>query len=126
MTSSPEAMKGRTKSFALGVIRLIQGLPEDRVSGRLGDQLLRAATSVGANYRAACRARSRAEFRSRLGIVEEEADESMYWMELLLEAGFVPHERCDKLIREANEIVSIVVASIKTSALGERHSSRPK
>lgn len=77
--------------------------------------MLRSGTSVGANYRAACRARSPAEFRAKLGIVEEELDESIYWMELLIEAELVPRHRLDDLISEANELLSITVTSINTS-----------
>ena len=83
-------MKGRTKAFALRVIKLARSVSDDFVGRRLGDQLLRSGTSVAANYRAACRARSKADFVSKLGIAEEEADESMLWMELLIEGDLVP------------------------------------
>ena len=86
--TEPE-MKKRTKAFALRVIKLVQTVSSDFVGRRLGDQLLRSGTSVAANYRAACRARSKADFISKLGIVEEEADESALWMELLTESGLV-------------------------------------
>ena len=115
MTCSPTDMKRRTQQFALSVIRLVQSLPTDKVAQRLGDQLLRAATSVGANYRAACRSRSRAEFVAKLGIVEEEGDESIYWMELLVEAGLIKEKRIANLKAEADEILSMVIASIKTA-----------
>lgn len=82
-----EELKQRTKQFALRNIKLVQSLPSEDVARTIGRQLLRSGTSVGANYRAACRARSDAEFRAKLGIVEEEADESAYWMELLVESG---------------------------------------
>jgi four helix bundle protein len=97
------------------VIRLVRSLPRDVVANTLGKQLLRSATSVGANYRAACRARSSAEFRAKLGICEEEADESIYWIELLVDANLVPQEKVEPLLKEANEILAIIVASIKTS-----------
>ena len=87
----------------------------------IGKQLLRSGTSVGANYRAACRARSPQEFRAKLGIVEEEADESSYWIELLVEAGLVKETLVEGLLKEANEILAIVIASIKTSQ--GRHTS---
>lgn len=80
-------LKERTKRFALEIIRLVEKLPKGRTSDILGKQLLAAGTSVGANYRAACRARSSADFVSKMGIVEEEADESIYWMELLIDCG---------------------------------------
>ena len=108
-------MKNRTKQFALRVIKVVQAVEDDKVGRRLGDQLLRSGTSVGANYRAACRARSPAEFRAKLGIVEEECDETMYWMELIVEADLLPTIRLDDLRKEADEILSIVIASINTS-----------
>lgn len=81
----------------------------------LGRQLLRSATSVGANYRAACRAKSNADFISKMGTVEEEADESLYWMELLVEAGIVQADKLDALMKEEDELVAITVASINTA-----------
>jgi len=86
---TPQELKDRTREFALRVVRATQSLPKGRVAWVLGDQLLRSGTSVGANYRAACRARSKAEFLAKLGVVEEEADESLYWMKLLVAAGIV-------------------------------------
>jgi len=106
--------KERTKKFALRVIRLVEALPKGRVADVLGTQLLRAGTSVGANYRAACRAKSRAHVLSKLGDVEEEADESGYWMELIAEAGLMAQSRMAALMKEADEIVAMTVASIKT------------
>ena len=97
------------------MIRLVESLPEDRTSRILGDQLLRAGTSVGANYRASVRAKSRADFISKMGTVEEEGDESLYWMELLIEARKIPARRLAALMEEGNEIVAIVVASIRTA-----------
>ena len=114
-------MKQRTKTFALRVIKVAGGVSKDFVGRRLGDQLLRAGTSVAANYRAACRARSKADFTSKLGIVEEEADESALWIELLIESGVVPKRRLEKLLGEANELTAIIVASRKTSG-GHRDS----
>ena len=110
--------KKRTKEYALRIIRLVESLPEDRVSRILGDQLLRAGSSVGANYRSSVRAKSRADFISKMNIVEEECDESLYWMELLSDAGKVPPERLEALMQEGDEIIAIVVASIKTARLG--------
>jgi len=108
-------MKQRTKVFALRVIKVAGTLSKDFVGRRLGDQLLRAGTSVAANYRAACRARSLADFVSKLGIAEEEADESALWMELLVEGGVLPARRLEKLLDEANQLTAIIVASRKTS-----------
>jgi four helix bundle protein len=115
-----EAMKKRTKAFALRVIKLVDALPNRKVCWDLGRQLLRSGTSVGANYRAACRARSAAEFRAKLGIVEEEADESIYWMELLTEGGLMKSNRLQPLMDEAEEILKITIAAIKTSAASEK------
>ena len=108
-------MKPRTKRFALRVIRLVRSLPNDDVARVIGKQLLRSGTSLGANYRAACRARSPAEFCSKMGIVEEEADESAFWMELLIEGEIVKEKLLEDLLAEANELVAIVVTSIRTA-----------
>jgi four helix bundle protein len=107
--------KKRTKGFAIRVIRLAGSLPETSTGRIIGRQLIRSGTSVGANYRAACRARSTAEFISRMGIVEEECDETLYWMEIIAETGIINRNRLDELIGEANEILSMVVSSIKTA-----------
>jgi len=108
-------MKQRTKLFALGVIRLVESLPKERTAEVLGRQLLRSGTSVGSNYRSACRAKSIADFISKMGIVEEEVDESLYWMELLIEAGIEVGINMKALMREAGELLAITVASIKTA-----------
>jgi four helix bundle protein len=115
MTQSAEEFKKRTKQFALRIIRLADSLPNSSAGRHIGGQLLRSGTSVGSNYRAACRARSRAEFCSKLGIVEEEADESIYWMELLIESELVNESRLSNLLEEANEILAMVIASINTA-----------
>lgn len=107
----------RTKAFSVDVVKLVQELPRTWSANSLGNQLLRAGTSVGANYRAARRARSRKEFMAKLGIVEEEADESLFWLELLSETGIVAAERVAALQKEANELLSIVVASIRTARM---------
>lgn len=108
-------LKHRTKDFALRVVNLVNALPRDRTADVIGRQLLRAGTSVGANYRAACRSRSAAEFVSRMTVVEEEADEAAYWMELLIEAGIMLESRVSELLGEANQLVAIMVPSIKTA-----------
>ena len=110
-----EKMKQRTKQFALRVIRLVESLPRGRTAEVIGRQLLRAGTSVGANYRSACRARSPADFISKMGIVEEEADESLYCMELLVEAEIVKPEKLESIMKEADELVAITVSSINTT-----------
>ena len=111
-------LRERTKAFALTVIRLVQDLPRDRAADVIGHQLLRAGTSVAANYRSARRARSRREFLAKMGIVEEEADESSFWLELLVEARLVPSDRVVELRREAGQLVAITVASIHTARGG--------
>ena len=108
-------LKGRTRAFALAVIRLVDDLPRGRSADVIGSQLLRAGTSVGANYRAACRARSRKEFLAKLGIVEEETDESQFWLELVEERGLADAERVSSLSDEARQLVAIVVSSIRTA-----------
>jgi four helix bundle protein len=108
-------MKQRTKAFALRAIKLASTLSKDFVGRRLGDQLLRSGTSVAANYRAACRARSRADFVNKLSVAEEEADESALWIELLVESGLVPIRRLEKLLGEANQLTAILVASRRTT-----------
>ncbi len=105
----------RTKQFALRIIRLVEALPKNKVSDVIGRQLLRSGTSVGANYRAACRAKSKVDFIYKLGIVEEEADESLFWLELLVESKVISVDRIADLMEEANEILSIIIASIKTA-----------
>jgi len=110
-----DELKDRFKQFALRVIRLCQLLPKDKVSNVISGQLLRAGTSSGANYRAACRAKSIADFIHKLQIVEEELDESIYWMELLIDAEIISEDRLRELMSEGDELLSIVVSSIKTS-----------
>ncbi len=104
----------RTKLYALRVIHVVQALPRTDVARILGNQLLRAGTSVGANYRAACRAKSGPDFVNKLKTVEEEGDESLYWMELRAESGAMRPGRLAALMREGDEIVAIVVAALKT------------
>jgi len=110
-----ENLKARTKDYALRIIRLVGTLPSNRTTDVIAKQLLRCGTSVGANYRAACRAKSNADFIAKMGIVEEETDESSYWMELLISGDIVPESRLSDLMNEGNEIVAIIVASIRTA-----------
>src|SRR5579863_10115203 len=102
-------LKWRTKQFAIRIVRLCRTLPSTEEGRILGRQLLRAGTSVGANYRSACRARSKAEFVAKLGIVLEESDEAVFWLELLVEAGVGRRENVEPLVREADELTSIFV-----------------
>ena len=113
-------LKERTKRFALMVINIVEMLPKGRTIDVLSRQLLRSGTSVGANYRAACRAKSTADFISKMGIVEEEADETIYWMELIIEAGFSRQRELNSLLDEANQILAITVSSIKTARKSKR------
>ncbi|MHC4562260.1 MAG: four helix bundle protein [Planctomycetota bacterium] len=108
-------MKQRTKQFALRVIRLTEALPKGRLADVLGRQLLRSGTSVGANYRSACRAKSRADFIAKMGIVEEELDECMYWLDLIIEESLVSRQRLTPLMAEANELLAMTVSSIRTA-----------
>jgi len=111
-----EEMKRRLKEFALRVIRLARALPDTPEARVIRYQLLKAGTSPGANYRAACRGRSKAEFIAKLGIVEEEADESVYWMELITEAGLLRKGLVQSLLDEANEIVAMITKSRMTAS----------
>ena len=113
-TTNAEAMKNRTKHFALLVIRLCRSLPSSQEQRIITRQLLRSATSVASNYRAVCRARSTPDFISKLGVVLEEADESLFWLELLVDAGIASPDRISLPLKEANELVSIFVASLRT------------
>lgn len=108
-------LKQRTFDFAVRVVRLVESLPRTGTAQVIGRQLLRAGTSVGANYRAAKRARSRAEFIAKLGIVEEECDETIYWIDILIDVGVVKDSAAIELRKEADELVAITVASIKTA-----------
>ena len=112
---SPDELRQRTRSYGLRVIRLVEAPPSGRTADVIGRQLLRCGTSVGANYRAAARAKSPADFVSKMKIVEEEADESLYWMELLNESGLVPQERTAALMAEGQELLAIAVSSIETA-----------
>ncbi len=110
-----EELRRRTKAFALRVIRVYRALPRSTEAQVLGKQLLRSATSVGANYRAVCRARSRPEFIAKPGVVAEEADETVFWLELLIEAGIMSARRLEGLLKEARELTAIFSASAQTA-----------
>ena len=118
--NSQPQLKPRTKQFAIRTIHLVEALPATRTADVIGRQLLRSALSAGSNYRSACRARSRADFVSKMGIVEEEIDECLYWMEMLIEGGAMKQERLEPLMSEAGEIAAMVVASIKTARRNRR------
>ncbi|MGE0042957.1 MAG: four helix bundle protein [Vicinamibacterales bacterium] len=112
---NPKQLQDRTRQFAVDAIRLCRGLPGTLDARHIGHQLLRSATSVAANYRAACRARSRAEFVAKIGIVIEESDEALFWLEMLSLAGLAPPPSLEPLRQEANELTAIFVASRRTA-----------
>jgi len=113
---NPAELKDRTKDFALRILRLVAALP-NTVEGRaIANQLVRSGTSVAANYRATCRARSKAEFVAKIGVVLEEADETLLWLEMIAEAKLLPPKRVEPLLIEANELVAIMVVSRKSAA----------
>ncbi len=113
-------LQARTKKFGLRIITVCQAVPASSASSVIARQLLRSGTSVGANYQAACRARSKPDFISKVGIAIEEADESLYWMEMLVEARIVSEERLAPLMKEAEEIIAILTASAKTAKARQR------
>jgi four helix bundle protein len=114
-TLSPNELRDRTKEFALRVVTLFRALPQNEESRILGKQVLRSGTSLAANYRAACRARSKAEFVAKIGVAVEEADETVFWLELLGDAGIFPKERLQDLLGESNELLAILSASRRTA-----------
>ena len=112
---NPEELKQRTQQFALRVLALAGALPRSPAGRVIAYQLIKSATSVGANYRAACRGKSKADFVSKLGTVVEEADESVYWMELIMAGGLMKPELVQPLCQEANELTAIFAAGLKTA-----------
>ena len=112
MRNQPD-LKRRTKAFALRVLKLVDALPKTTAGRALASQIVRSGTSVAANYRAACRARSTADFIAKMGIVEEEADETLFWLELLEESELVTAAKLTAIKEEANELIAITVASIR-------------
>ena len=111
-----QELLGRTKMFALRSLRLVDHLPRTMSGRAIGNQLVRSATSVGANYRAACRSRSRAEFAAKLGVDAEEADESVYWLELISGGKLLPEAKVEDLLKEANELTAIFTCARRTSS----------
>jgi four helix bundle protein len=115
-------LRNRTKLFAIRIVKLFQSLPKTEEARLIGRQLLRSGTGVASNYRAACRARSRAEFIAKLGIVVEEADESAFWLEFLVDTGILRKERVQSLLQEAEELLRIFSSSRRTAKT--KHSQR--
>lgn len=116
----PQALKDRTKQFAIRIVKLYRSLPKTDEARVIGRQLIRSGTSVAANYRAVCRALSKAEFIAKIGVVVEEADETVFWLGLLSETGIVPKNRLDDLLLEANELLAIFAASQRTARLNKK------
>ena len=110
-----EELKQRTKLFALSIIKLAENLPQNKAGNIIGNQIIRSGTSVAANYRSACKARSSADFVSKITVVEEECDETLLWLELISESGMINKEKLKPLIKEANELTAIFTASGKTA-----------
>ncbi len=119
MPTRPEELRERTKQFAIRIVRFFRSLPKNDEAWIVGKQVLRADTSVAANYRAVCRARSRAEFVAKMGITVEEADETVFWLEILVETGLVLRLRMEKSLAEANELLAILAASQRTARAGK-------
>src|SRR5208337_2716555 len=115
MATQPEQLRARTKQFAIRIVRVFKSLPKNDEARIIGKQLLRAGTSVAANYRAVGRARSRAEFVSRMGVLVEEADETVFWLELLIDTGVVRKVLMESILAEANELLAIFAASHGTA-----------
>ena len=121
-----DVFRERTKSFAIRVIRFVGSLPDSEPYKTIGRQLLHCGTSVGANYRAACRGRSKAEFIAKLGIAEEEADESGYWMEVIIEGELLKEKQVQPLLDEANELTRIFAQSRISATSGEKRNGKSK
>jgi four helix bundle protein len=115
MKSQPEILRDRTKQFAIGIVKLVRIFPKNEEARIIGRQLMRSATSVAANYRAVCRARSKAEFIAKIGIVVEEADETVFWIELINGLDILTGDKTLELLKEANELVAIFSASNQTA-----------
>lgn len=110
-----DELKNRTKKFALEIIKLVDKLPNTLAGRTIGNQIIRSGTSVTANYRSACRARSNADFISKVTIVEEESDETLFWLEMIVESNLLPKERVLALLKEADELTAIFTSSGKTA-----------
>ena len=115
MSAAPEELRDRTKAFAIRIVKLYRLLPRTADSQVVGKQLLRCGTSVAANYRAACRGRSRAEWIAKIGLVVEEADEAVFWLEMLSDCGIVTSQRCEDILKEARELSAIFTATQHTA-----------
>lgn len=110
-----EELKLRTKQFAIKIVKLVEDLPNTKAGNTIGNQIIRSGSSVAANYRSACRARSNADFISKITLVEEECDETLFWLELIVESGLLEKGRLQDLLKEADELTAIFTASGKTA-----------
>jgi len=115
VATQPEQLRARTKEFAIRIVRLFKSLPKTDEARIIGKQVMRSGTSVAANYRAVCRARSQADFVSKIGVVVEEADETVFWLELLVDTGIVQKVLMENILLEANELLAIFAASLWTA-----------
>ncbi len=122
MWNEPD-LKKRTKAFALRILKLVDALPKTTAGRALASQIVRSGTSIAANYRAACRAKSTADFIAKMAIVEEETDETLFWLELLEESNLVLAAKLTAIKQEADELIAITVASIKTARRNRASSS---
>jgi len=118
--------KQRTKKLGIAILQMVDAIPRSITSDTLVRQVVRSATSIGANYRAACRAKSTADMINKLKIVEEESDETTYWLELIVEAGYLPQEKVSPLAKESSEITAMTVASIRTLQAGQSKTQNRK
>lgn len=116
----------RTKKFSLRILKLVDHLPRTTSGRAIGNQLVRSGTSIGANYRAACRSRSRAEFAAKLGVVAEEADETIYWLELIRDGNLLPEKKLEDLLKEADELTAIFTAGRRTSSRNQTSNIKPQ
>jgi len=123
---SKAELLARTKTFGLRILNLVDHLPRTMSGRAIGSQLVRSGTSIGANYRAACRSRSRAEFAAKLGIVAEEADETVYWLEMLRDAKLIPEGKLSELLKEANELTAIFTAGRRSSSRTQTSNLKPQ
>ena len=122
---SKAELLARRKTFGLRILTLVDHLPRTMSGRAIGSQLVRSGTSIGANYRAACRSRSRAEFAAKLGIVAEEADETVYWLEMLRDAKLIPEGKLSELLKEANELTAIFTAGRRSSSRNQTSNLKP-
>jgi four helix bundle protein len=123
---SKAELLARTKTFGLRILNLVDHLPRTMSGRAIGSQLVRSGTSIGANYRAACRSRSHAEFAAKLGIVAEEADETVYWLEMLRDAKLIPEGKLSELLKEANELTAIFTAGRRSSSRNQTSNLKPQ